>query len=344
MKLLIFFTASLLAVSVYSAPTSDTAVAQAPASNDDILTITEEFFPDSLAVYTAEHDIVKILTPLNALNFGDDADEDESSEGSDDDSVIFIVLADIQENGDKVDQGLFMVKNGHATKLLDNGRDAAAANDDTKTAYFATKDGIYSYNAAENKAEKYGTLTDDLISIAKVNGSDIIYALTADNVLYKVTEQGTKKEIVDKVIKAKEIILDYQNNLYYYTSEKDVYVLVGDEVKKIEGLPANPSYVNIINPPFVIENGVPVIIDNKSYIAYENGTSELGEIEFVVKPSAYSMEATLIQYYGYNKKVYEYNILALVLGELLSELKSFLEDKSDAIQSIATRSRGELLN
>ncbi|KAJ8708117.1 hypothetical protein PYW08_010483 [Mythimna loreyi] len=339
MKLLVFFTASLLAGLAYSAPASDNVIAE--SLNKDTLTITEDFFPDSLAVYTADHDIVKILTPLNALNFEDDTDED-TDEGSDSDTVTFIVLADVQENGNKVDQGLYRLKNGQSTKLLDNGRDAAASNDDTKTAYFAASDGIYSYNAAENKAEKYGTVTDDLISIAKVNGSDVIYALTAANVLLKVTEEGTKKEVVDKVVNAQEIILDYQNNLYYYTNDKTVYVLVGDEVRKIEGLPANPSYLNIINPPFVIENGVPVIVDNKSYIVYENGTSETGDIEFVVRPSAYSMEATLIQYYGYNKKVYEYNILSIILGEVLSEFKSFLDDMTDTIQSIATRSRSDL--
>ncbi|KAJ8705959.1 hypothetical protein PYW07_010736 [Mythimna separata] len=129
MKMLICFVASLLVGSTYSAPTIEGAS----------------------VVYTAEHDIVKILTPLNALNFEDDTDEDDYDEGSDTDSIIFLVLADIQENGDKVYQGLYMLKNRQATKLLDNGRDAAAASDDTKTAYFAAKDGIYSYNAAENQ-------------------------------------------------------------------------------------------------------------------------------------------------------------------------------------------------
>lgn len=332
MKLLIFFTASLLVGLACSAPTSN---------DDETLVVTTSFFPNSVAIYTAEHDIVKILAPLNALNFEDDED-DENDAGTDSETLLFIVQADINEKGERVDQGLYMLKNGNATKLLDYGRDATAANDDTKTAYFAAKDGIYSYNATKNTAEKYGTVTDDLISIAKVNGSDVIYVLTADFVLYKVTEEGTKKELVDKVVKAKEIILDYQNNLYYSTTEKEVYVLVGDEVKKIEGLPANPTSVNIINPPFVIENAVPVIVDNRSYLAYENGTSEIGTIEFQVKPTAYSLEASLLIYTAYDKKVYEYNLLNIIFGEILSEFKSFLTDKSDSIQSIATRSRSDL--
>ncbi|XP_047037907.1 uncharacterized protein LOC124643097 [Helicoverpa zea] len=333
MKLLLFFTASLLAGLAYSAPTSN--------DDDDTLVVTADFFPESLAVYTAEHDIVKLLVPLNALNFEDDADEEEES-SSDSDALVFFVQADKNENGGLVDQGLFVLKNGQATKLLDHGRDAAAANDDTKTAYFAANDGIYAYNAKDNKAEKYGTVTDDLISIAKVNGSDILYILTADQVVYKVTEEGTKKEKLNQIVNAKELILDYQNNLYYYTNDNKVYVLVGDEVKQISGLPENASSVNIINPPFVIENGVPVIVDNKAYVAYENGTSELAGFDFQIKPTAYAMEATLIQFYAYEKKVYEYNVLTILFSELLSELKSYLEDKTDDIQAIATRSRSDL--
>uniref|UniRef100_A0A2A4J2F8 Uncharacterized protein n=1 Tax=Heliothis virescens TaxID=7102 RepID=A0A2A4J2F8_HELVI len=326
MKLLLFFTASLLAGLAYSAPASN--------NDDETLVITPEFFPESLAVYTAEHEIVKLVVPLNALNFDDDADEEEDESSTDSDALVFFVQAD--------DQGLFVLKKGHATKLLDNGRDAAAANDDTKTAYFAAKDGIYSFNAKENKAEKYGTVNDDLISIAKVNGSDVLYVLTADQIVYKVTEEGTKKEKLDKIVNAKELVLDYQNNLYYYTNDKKVYVLVGDEVKQIAGLPEDPTIVDIINPPFILDNGVPVIVDDTAYIAYENGTSELGGFVFQVKPSAYAMEATLIQFYAYEKKIYEYNILTILFSELLTDLKTFLEDKTDDIQAIATRSRSDL--
>ncbi|KAH9636363.1 hypothetical protein HF086_002597 [Spodoptera exigua] len=331
MKLILFFTVSLLAGLAYSAPVS--------SEEDENVVITEEFFPNELAVHTFDYDPVKILTPLNALNF----DDDEDDENSDSDATItFVVLGDKDEQGNKVYKGLYLLSNGEAKNILENGRDAAAANDDTKFAYFAASDGIYVYNAETKTANKYGSLSDDLIGIAKVNGSDVIYVLSADHILYKVTEDGTKKEKIDQVVDAQQIILDYQNNLYYYTSDKSIYVYVNGEVKKIEGLPENPSYVEILNPAFVFENGVPAVIDNKSYLIYENGTSEVGDFEFQVRPTAYSMEATLIQYYAYNKKVYEYNVLSIILGDMLSELKKFLDDKTDDIQSIATRSRSDL--
>ncbi|XP_075987743.1 uncharacterized protein LOC142984196 isoform X2 [Anticarsia gemmatalis] len=331
MKLLVFFTASLLLGLGSTAPASNAT------TNSDLVTVNDEFFDEQFVIVNAEHDIVQILVPLNALNFGEDSDEEEN----DGDSIIFYVLAD-NENGKRVDKGLFVRKNNTVTKLLDHGRDAAAANDDTKTAYFAAQDGIYSYNDKTNTAEKYGTITDSIISIAKVNGSDIIYILTEDHVLYKVTEEGTKKEKINDVVDAQQIVLDYENNLYYYSSDKRVFVLTSEGVFRIQGLPFNGSYLAIIKPPFIIESGIPVIIDSQTFIAYSNGTSELGEFVLESKPTAYAMEATLIQYYGYNKKIYEYNLLALLLGELLDDLKNYLEDKTDSLNDIATRSRGDL--
>jgi len=240
-------------------------------------------------------------------------------------------------------KGLSIIKNKHVKKILETGTDAAAANDDTKTAYFGATDGLYVYNDKENTAEKYGSVTDSIISIAKANGSDIIYILTDKKELYKVTEQGTKKEKIDDVVGAQQIVLDYSNNLYYYNAEKQPFVINENGVKKIEGLPANPTSLNLLKPPFVIEEGVPIVIDNKSYLIYVNGSSELTDFEFVVQPTAYAMEATLIQYYAYNKNIYEYNLLTIILGGLLEELKSFLNDKSDQIESIATRSRNDLV-
>ncbi|CAB3254639.1 unnamed protein product [Arctia plantaginis] len=292
-------------------------------------------------VYNASYDVVNLLLPLNALNFDDDTDdEDDASE--DPMSVLFFVLAD-NVDGKRVDQGLYIRKKGEVTKLLDNGRDAAAANDDTKTAYFGAQDGIYAYNDKENKAEKYGTITDSIISIAKVNGSDIIYILTDDHILYKVTEAGTTKAKIEGAVNAQKIVLDYENNLYYYTDEKKVYVVGDDGIKQITGLPEDPSYIELLKPPFVLDNGVPVVVNDLAYIAYPNATSETSEFGFETKPSAYAPEATLIQYYAYNKKIYEYNILTLLTTIVSSEMQSYLEGKAETISEIATRSRSDLV-
>ncbi|XP_026744257.1 uncharacterized protein LOC113505653 [Trichoplusia ni] len=329
MKLPTFFTICLLAGLASTAPTS----------NDDRLVIDNNYYPESLIVYRGDHDIVSIVLPLNALNFGEDSDdeEDESS-----DTTVFFVQADTNDKGERIDQGLYVLINGNATKLLDHGRDAAAANDDTKTAYFAAKDGIYSYNAATKKAEKYGTVTDSLIGIAKVNGSDTLYVLTEDRVLYKVTEEGTKKEKIDSVVNAKQIVLDFDSNLFYSTTNNEVYILLADGVKKVEGLPSNPAYLSVIKPPFIFENGVPVIANDETYTVYANGTSEVVDIVVQAKPTAAAIEGTLIHYLAYKKNIYEYNILEIVMSEAVNEVKQFLSKNSDEIQAIATRSRNDL--
>lgn len=311
-----------------SAPTSN----ETSSKDDDILVINDNFFPDELKIYTAEYDIISILYPLNNLNF--DEDDDDSSD-DEVDSVVFFVEADL-DNGVEY-KGLSVKINNVTTKILPTGTSAAADTDNSKIVYFGATDGLYVYNEKENTAEKYGSITDSIIDIVRTNGTEIIYILTDKNEIFKISENGTKKDKVD-IVGAKQIDLDNSNNLYYSTEDKKLYVVTEDGTKEIEGLPSDPSYIKLLRPPFIIEDGVPVIVDNKAYVIYSNGSSSYSEIDFVVKPSAFSMEATLIQYYAYNKSIYEYNILELILGEILEDLKAFFEDKQTEIQALSTRS------
>ncbi|XP_038217311.1 uncharacterized protein LOC119836128 [Zerene cesonia] len=326
------FAAVLLLGLVYGAPTSD----------DEHLTITSEYYAESLVVYKGNHDIVSILVPLNSLNF----DEDESSESDESESeiTVFFAEADIDENGKRVDQGLYVLKNGKAKKILENGRDAAASGDSSKTVYLAASDGIYVYNQEDNTAVKYGSVSDSIIGIAQEVESDVLYILTEDNTVYKVTDNGNNKAKIDDIVNAQQIVLDYSNNLYFYTPDKKVHVYTSESVKDIGGLPENPSKITLVKPPILLDSGIPVVVDTASYIIYENGTTEDYGIDFESNtvPTAYGMEAALIQYYAHNKKIYEYNILAMVLGSILDELKSFLNDKTENIQNIATQKRKDL--
>lgn len=339
MKRLLLIT--LLIGLAVSAPTSKDS-GSSESKEDDKVVITSKFFPKEFLKHTAEHEVVQILVPLNALNFNEDESSEESKEQDENKSTVFFVEADIVD-GVKEYKGVSVIHNGQVKKLVETGTDVAADNEQTKTAYIAATDGLYKYNDKENSAEKYGSITDSLIGIVKVNGSDIIYVLTKDNEVYKVTEKGTKKEKIDDVVGAKQIVLDYSNNLYYYGADKQPYVVSKDGVKKIEGLPASPTEITLLKPPFVIDDGVPVILDNKAYIIYANGSNEVTDFEFEVKPSAYSMEATLVQYFAYDKKIYEYNILAIILSELLEELRNFLNNSVNEIRSIATKTRSELV-
>ncbi|CAB3254637.1 unnamed protein product [Arctia plantaginis] len=271
-----------------------------------------------LGIYRAEYDIVNLLLPLDNVNFN------EYEEKESDSNLLFFVLAD-NENGQKIDKGLFALKQGKVTKLLDYGRDAAAGNDETNI-YFGAKDGLYFYNQEDNKAEKYGNITDSIISIAKFNGSDIIYILTEDHILYKVTQGGMRKEKIEEAVNAQKIVLDYKNNLYYYTTDKHVYILGPDGAKKVTGLVEEPAYIDILRPPLVVGDGIPVILDHAVYMVSSDGTSKISDYEFEIRPTAFSLDATLIQYFAYNKKIYEYNILSLLFHQLTDDSVNNVSD------------------
>ncbi|XP_046974445.1 uncharacterized protein LOC124540779 isoform X2 [Vanessa cardui] len=316
----------------------------APTSNDEDdekFLITKSMFPKEFIKYKAEHEIVNLLLPINSLNFDENESSESSSEESESELLLFFVEADVDSNGDRVDQGLYVLKEDKATKLLDHGRDAAASGDDSKLVFFGAKDGIYVYNKDNNSADKYGTVDDSIIAIAKEKTGDVIYILTENHEVFNVSNGGTTKEKLDDVVNAKEIVVDYSNNLYFYSDDKQAYVRSADGIKKIEGLPENPSSVKLIKPPFILEDGVPFIVDNVAYIIYANGTSEHSGIEFKpkAKPSAYAPEAAMIQYYAYDKNIYEYNVLTIILGTILDELKNYLNKNSEDIQSLSTKSR-----
>ncbi|KPJ01198.1 hypothetical protein RR46_03069 [Papilio xuthus] len=271
--------------------------------------IHKDYFQDCLIVYQSEHDIVNILVPTNSINF-DDKDEMNNIDDYQKKLVIFFVEADIK-NGERIDKGLFVLKNGNVSKLLDNGRDAAASADDSQNVFFGTENGIYIYNNLRIKAEAYGNVTDNVISIVKENGTDAIYYLNKDNELFKVTDKGNKVIKINEVVDAQEMVLDMKNNLYYITKDKDIFVYNNSSIKKIEGFPEKAEYFKLIKPPTMIKDSALVLCDNQFYWIYSNGTCEKTrfQIETDARPTAYAMEAGIFQFYSYNKKIYRYNII-----------------------------------
>ncbi|XP_072933703.1 uncharacterized protein [Epargyreus clarus] len=279
-----------------------TFAAPPKSADDETVVVTKDYFPDSFVKYKSQHDIVKIILPLNlnTINL------EEISE----DITFFFVEADI--NGDDLTyHGLYLFKDNKATKLLENGRDAGASSwrGTSKQVILAAQDGLYEYKAETKEAVKYGSVTDNIVGIAVNDTADIIYILTEDHEVYKVTDGGNAKTKVEEVVNAKEIILDYYNNLYFYGDDKEPYVLTADGVKKIKGLPSHPSKVKLVKTSFIIDDGVPFIADNVAYMIFANGNSKPIGFEFEPKaiPTAFGMEGSLIQYFGYNKKIYEFN-------------------------------------
>ncbi|XP_013178474.1 PREDICTED: uncharacterized protein LOC106125720 [Papilio xuthus] len=279
------------------------AVAFAVPVSKDKLIITSETYPEEYIVYSGEYDIVKLVVPLNNLNYGDNADSKY---------LFFFVEADRDETGKWIDKGLYVFKDGNAKKLLDNGRDVAAAADESNIAFIGAKDGIYLYNDNSVSVEKYGSISDNIVGIEKPTENDIIYILTDNKEVYVVSENGNKKEKINEIINAEQIILDYDNNLYYLDSDKQIFIYNYVGIKKIHGLPEFASNAQLLKPPVTSDGSVPIVVDEKLYLINDNGKAEVfNNIEFGPdgKPSAYAMEAGLMHYYAKDKKIYEFDVL-----------------------------------
>ncbi|CAH2098628.1 unnamed protein product [Euphydryas editha] len=288
--------------------------------------VTKSMFSEELVKYSGSHEIVKLLLPLNSLNFDEDDFSEyhfKSDEFDSDDLTLFFVEADVDSEGKYVDQGLYVLKKGKATKLLDHGRDAAASSDNSTQVFFGAADGIYVYNKEKNSADKYGTVTDSIIGIAKESTGDIIYILTENHEVYKVSNKGTTKEKLDDIVNAKEIVLDYSNNIYFYSDDKKAYVHTPAGVKKIEGLPENSSSVTLLRPPLGLTDGTAFVVDNVVYVINANASSERSRFEFEpkAKPSAFAPDAAQIQYYALDKKIYEVNLIKLANSDIYDESK-----------------------
>lgn len=307
--------------------------AAAPICDDDYITlnVTKEFFVDEFIVYKSDHDIVNLLVPINGVNM--EADDFEVP-------IIFYTLADISENGEETEIGIYKLENSVATVILDEGRDSAADLDDegSKLVYLGGKDGIYVYDHANNTTKKFGTITDSIKRLVKVNGTDKLYVLTDDKCVYEILDQGTKKLKYDAANGATDIVLDVNNKLYFVKDSK-VYVYDG-ETKEID-IPIEGDK-KLIRPPFLLEDAVLCLVGDDLYAAYSNGTSELVKITVIEKPTAYSIDSTLLQYYAYDKKIYQYNILQLFFEHVADEMKTLLDAFKTELEEASNNKKLEI--
>ncbi|XP_026484163.2 uncharacterized protein LOC113392101 [Vanessa tameamea] len=337
MKIFLSLTVLSLVGLAFGAPTS--------SEEDEVLVITKDFFSKDSIIYSGKHEIVNLMVPLNGLNHENDNDHSSeynpNSNEIDLNILLFFVEADVDSNGNRVDRGLYVMRNGKATKILEHGRDAAASRDDSNLAFFGAKDGIYVYDYANNSANKYGTVDYSIIGIGKEDTGDVIYILTENHEMFKVSKGGMRKEKINDVVDARQFVLDLSNNIYFYADDKQAYVRTINGVKKVEGLPQNPSSVTLIKPPVLMyEDAVPFVVDNRLYFIFANGTSEYFKTIFEpkAKPSAYAPDGFLIQYYAYNNKIYEFNLIAKFYDHVTSYLDTLIYDNMDKIQSAANKS------
>lgn len=317
----------LLAAPVSAAPASPNA----PAIT--IGGITNDIISQSTLLHTANHDV----TGLGVL-FGEDKEIE--------DKVVFFIESDVNKRGERVDYGLYALTKDPersnrmvTTKLLDNARDITIASL-TEAAYFATKDGIYVYNKKKNSAEKFGSVSDEVISITAENATGVLYYVNKQHQLHKVTERGQKSIIVDEVKNAEQITVDYKGHLYYYTVDKKFYVYDGQNVKLVEGIPSNRNKVWFLRTSVLTGDYSLVNVDGEYYSIYGADASghaaSRGGDSFVT--SAVSFETGLVMYFSVDRKIYELNIIEKVVEGVMEGLskglKTIAEELRNAFNSI----------
>ncbi|XP_061725031.1 uncharacterized protein LOC133530980 [Cydia pomonella] len=278
----------------------------AAASEIGTVIVTENFFKEEYVTYTSEHDIVKIYIPFNKFNFQNDGP-----------NIIFFVEADINNNEQKY-KGLYVFKDGKATKVLDNGRDAVATSENV--IYFGANDGIYKYNEADKSAAKHGTVTDNIIQLAHSNVTNTVYYLTANHEVFKLNNEATNSVKVALVKDVQALVFGYEGNMYYLDSNKNVYVFNdadNTEPKKVVGLPSQIDKLTLIAPLNGMEKGSVLLVDKTIYVVKPDATitRELRpktKVSLEVELTAFGPQPTMIQFYAKDKKLYEFNLFVIM--------------------------------
>ncbi|XP_037867977.1 uncharacterized protein LOC119628724 [Bombyx mori] len=219
---------------------------------------------------SSNHDITN---PLNDTSGNNSSSVPDNSSGIFDSNTTTFIARTITRRGNKVDKSIYAYKNGKVKKILEDGNAISDWSPKSRT-FLGNKDGIYIYDTETEKLEKYGNLSDNVIGITIENHSDDLYILTEDHVVYKVTEEGTKKVKINEAEHAEKIALDWDDNLYYIGANDHPYVVTSAGAKKIEGLPVNSTIPLISRPPITIKHGAWLMSLKQPYIIYPNATSE----------------------------------------------------------------------
>ncbi|XP_061381153.1 uncharacterized protein LOC116775549 [Danaus plexippus] len=280
-------------------------------SDEETFVIPKEVYDKAFLRYEAEHDIVDIIVPLNAINFGN-SDSKSDPDNSLKDVTVFFVEADVKDG--KYDyKGLYRFKNNETKMILPTGRTAASSTNDNKLVFFGASDGLYVYNVEKDSAEKYGPITDGIVSIVTDETGKTIHFISDDHKLYKVTNNGEKKEAVKEIEDAVNMVVDDEGVIYYYNSKNEIFIKTGDGLVRAQNLPENPKSVRLIRPPFFLSDSVALVCDNSVYMLHVNGTSEKYFLDFSSEsmPTAFGLEGVFAVYYGHDKKLYEFYLLGI---------------------------------
>ncbi|CAG9790012.1 unnamed protein product [Diatraea saccharalis] len=283
-------------------------------------------FRSDQIIFASDFNITRLLVPANGNKY-------VTTEMSDIPSIFFTISDPKLEGGSCI----YVLEGFAAYEVLEGGRDATADYTHDATIFFGTKEGIYKYYPDSLSAKKYGPFRDDIIQLQKANGTDAIYILNTENRIFKIQKNGTVRTRIRSITCASEFVLDTSNNIYYLACDDHMPHIVnadGSLISVTASVTEDFKEVKLLRPPFIMENGIPFFADGNLYILYANGTSEKKDFYLEEKPSAFSIDAALYLVAAIDGKIYEFNVIEVLLRSMFGMSPEWPKDVTKMVMSI----------
>ncbi|XP_035451116.1 uncharacterized protein LOC118276720 [Spodoptera frugiperda] len=287
---------------------------------------TTTMFREEQIIFSSSFNITKLLVPADGQKY-------LQAESSDIPSIFFTVADPKSEGGSCI----YVLEGFAAYEILEGGRDSTADYSFEKTIYFGAKDGLYKYHPDTLSAKKFGPFRDDIIQLQKANGSDTIYILNSEHKVYKIEKNGTVKTRMQSIGCAMEFVLDTSNNIYYVSCGDRMPHIIksdGNVLSLTASVIEDFKEIKLLRPAFIMENCIPFFGDGNLHILYSNGTYEKKDLTIKEKPSAFSVDAALYLVAAVNGKIYEFNVMEVLIRSMFGVATEWPKDVTKIIMSI----------
>ncbi|CAH2987409.1 unnamed protein product [Chilo suppressalis] len=286
----------------------------------------DSMFKNEQIIFASDFNITRLLVPADGNKY-------IHADSSDIPSIFFTISDPKLEGGSCI----YVLEGFAAYEVLEGGRDSTADYGHDTTIFFGAKDGIYKYNSGSLSAKKYGPFRDDIVQLQKANGSDAIYILNNEHRIYKIEKNGTVRTRVRSVPCALEFVLDTSDNIYYLDCDDHMPHIVksdGSLLSLTTSVVEDFKEVKLLRPAFVMENCIPFFGDGNLYILFANGTNEKKDFYLAEKPSAFSIDAALYLVAAIDGKIYEFNVMEILLRSMFGLSTEWPRDVTKILMSI----------
>ncbi|XP_049881965.1 uncharacterized protein LOC126377989 [Pectinophora gossypiella] len=287
--------------------------------NDEIT--SSSIFKVEQIVFSSNFNITRIYVPV-----------DGKYVHSNDIPSIFFTVSDPKLDGGSC---VYVLEGFAAYEILEGGRDTTAGYGVDRSVYIGAKDGMYRYDPDTLSAKRYGIFKDNIMLIQKANGTEAFYILTNENKLFKLENNGTVKTRIVPVDCAKDFVVDTSNNIYYIpcTDHLPKIVQANGTVLAINVF-EDLRDIKLLRPAFVMEDCIPFFGDGWLYLLYSNGTGHRKDFAIKERPSAYSVDAALYLVAALNGKIYEFNVMEVLLKSMFGMINEWPRDVSKMVLSM----------